>query len=366
MRIQKLILTSLIALFLTLVHPLGAFAQTPGVSPAQPQAQPSRFEAAAPRATDAATLMAGQTPIKLWAVEKVDSQSAAFDLRGRTALDNVVGQGKITCEVKGRDGAAVLAQCTNALDQDLSLYMLQEGFVTVDRAAVYGTVFEDPYIQAEMQAQARGAGVWGAEKNEAGGQQDGVYMVSFGFILFICIIAAFMVISVIIMKGFQKVIDAQNQNVEMMSKERKLRDKERGIVAVMLDSELKGNKAKIEAYLVVYEEMLKTLKDPDRAAKYKKAGDIIQKQPALSRSVFDRNTDKLDMLGARLSSELIHFYARIKTTPDYITLEPSTPLDEVVATLEKALNGARRLDGLAGKLLDAFASGGIISEDFEE
>ena len=34
----------------------------------------------------------------------------------------------------------------------------------------------------------------------------------------------------------------------------------------MLDSELKANKAKIEAYRAVYEEMLNGLKDPDTTA----------------------------------------------------------------------------------------------------
>ena len=348
------------------VMPAWAQGEGSAVATLPAAAQPQRFEASKVRATNAATLMAGQTAIKLWAVQTVESQSAAFNLRGRTALDNAVAQAKITCEVKGREGSAVFAQCTNAQDQDLSLSMLQEGFVTVDRGAVYGTVFEDAYIQAEMQAQSRGIGVWGGDKGENKGGNDGNLMVIFGFILFVCIIAAFIVLSIIIMRGFQKVVTAQNENVEMLSKERKLRDKERGIVAVMLDSELKANKAKIEAYRVVYEEMLKTFKDPDRPPRYKKSGDIIQRQPALARQVFDRNTDKLDMLGARLSSEVIHFYARIKSTPDYVNLEPTTPVEEAVSILEKALDGARRLDDLAGKLLESFASGGIISEDFQE
>jgi endonuclease YncB( thermonuclease family) len=362
------IITPCFALFIAVLAISGpVLSQNGQAQPASPASEaPQRFVVNKVRAVDAATLISGQTPIKLWAVETVESQSAAFNLRGRTELDNAIGQAKIMCEIKKRDAVTISAQCTNAQDQDLSLYMLQQGFVTVERSAVYGTVFEDAYIQAEMQAQSRGIGVWGDEKGGPAKADDGVYMVSFGFILFICIIAAFIVLSIIIMRGFQKVIEAQNQNVEMMSKERKLRDKERGIVAVMLDSELKANKAKIEAYRVVYEEMLKSLKDPDRPPKYKKAGDIIQKQPALARQVFDRNTDKLDMLGARLSSEVIHFYARIKSTPDYINLEPSTPLEEAVAMLEKSLEGARRLDDLAGRLLESFTSGGIISEDFQE
>ncbi len=333
------------------------------------QAQGQTFEAKA-RAADGVTLVAGKTTIRLWAVEKVNVQSAAFDLKARAALSNALGSsGRAVCQTKGQEGDVLLAQCNSSQDQDLGLFMIQQGFATVDRTAVYGTVFEDAYVQAEMQAQDRGLGVWGQDTHSGGGdsgQGDGVYMVSFGFILFLCVVAAFSILSIVIMRGFQKVSDAQNRNVEMMTRERKLRDKERGVVAVMLDSELKANKAKIEAYCVVYEEMLKSLREPSRAPKYKKSGDIIQKQPALARSVFDRNTDKLDMMGAQVSSELVHFYARIKSNPEYVTLEPTTPLEEAVSITENALKGARKLDNLLSRLLHAFAESGVVSEDFQD
>jgi endonuclease YncB( thermonuclease family) len=322
-------------------------------------AAPNIFEAQL-RAADAVTLLAGQTRILLWGIDPVSGMGAAFDLKARTALANALGNNKAQCEVKNRDAAAIHAQCVNGNDLDLSLFMLQQGYVTADRSAVLGSVFEDAYIQAEMEAQDKGLGVW-TEKESSGGSNagDGTLMISFGFILFMCIIGAFTVLSIIIMRGFQKVIDAQNQNVEMMSRERKLRDKERGVVSTMLDSELKGNKAKIEAYLVVYEEMLKSLKDPDRPPKYKKSGDIVQKQPALDRSVFDRNTDKLDTLGGDLSSAVIHFYARIKSNPEYENLEPDAELAQVIATVEEVVKKAQRLNKLAQNLIDAFGNSGI-------
>jgi hypothetical protein len=319
------------------------------------------------RAAGSTTLLAGKTAIHLWGVEEVEAMDAAFKLKARTALDNIVGGQKVECEMKSRDGDAAYAQCVNAGDNDLSLFMLQQGYVTADRAQVYGTVFEDAYVQAEIQAQERGLGVW-AEPGAAagGGSSDSAMMISFGFILFLCIIAAFAVLSIIIMRGFQKVIDAQNDNVEMMAKERKLRDKERAIVAVMLDSELKANKAKIDAYLVVYEEMLRALKDPDKPPRYKKAGDIVQKQPALDRAVFDRNTDKLDILGERLSSAIIHFYARIKSKPEYENLEPDMDLQDAIGLIEKALENARRMNKIAERLLEAFSRSGVVSEVMQD
>lgn len=357
---------AMLAMCMALLSFSPVFAQLPAAPPSTSPSSLSRIETQA-RAADAVTLVAGSSRIQLWGVEPVESQGPVFRLKARTALDNAVGQGKIVCEVKSRDAERISAQCVNSKDQDLSLFMLQQGFATADRSAVYGTVFEDAYIQAEAQAQSRNTGIWG-ENTAAPAQNDsgGTFMYGFGFVLLLCIIGAFAALSIIVIRGFQKVIDAQNQNVEMVSRERDLRDKERAIVAVMLDSELKANKAKIEAYKAVYEEMLRGLKDPDRSPKYKKSGDIIQKQPALERSVFVRNTDKLDMLGGRLSSALVHFYARVKSNPEYITLEPQTPLDDAIALLEKALAKAERLNDLADDLLEAFSNSGIVSEDYQE
>lgn len=348
------------------------FAQTQpapaaGEAVQQPAKVPNLFQAEA-RAADSATLMVKRTPVYLWGVESVTGAGPAFDLKARTALDNVIGGKKAECEVKSQEDGKIHAQCVNSNDVDLGLFMLQQGYVTVDRSSVYGSVFEEPYVQAETRAQDSGLGIWAASDltGKTSGRAEGSLMLSFGFILFLCIIVAFGMLSIIIMRGFQKVIDAQNDNVEMMTRERKLRDRERSVVAVMLDSELKANKSKIEAYLVVYEEMLKALKDPSRPPKYKKSGDIVQRQPALDRSVFDRNADKLDSLGQRLSSELIHFYARIKTHPDYEDIEPERELKDVIEIVEEAIGSARRLNKLADRLVESFGSSGVTSANPEE
>lgn len=340
------------------------FVPCPGLA-AEANVLPTRVEAQV-RAADAVTLVAGTTQIRLWGVEGADEQNLALRLKARIVLDNAIGQDKVTCEIKARAEAQITAQCVNRKDMDLGLFMLQQGFSTVDRGIVYGTVFEQPYIQAEMQAQSRGAGIWADTSPKNGESSSANYLYGFGFFVLLSVMAALGALSVIVMRGFQKMVEAQKQTAEMAAREQKIREKERAIVAVMLDAELKANKTKIEAYKAVYDEMLRGLKDPDRSPKYKKSGDIIQKQPTLERSVFVRNTDKLDMLGERLSSALVHFYARIKSNPDYITIEPNTPLDEVIDTLEKCLARASRLNDLADELLELFASSGVVSEDYQE
>lgn len=326
------------------------------------QSAPERIFELKPRAADATTLISGNTNVKLWGVQTVEGVSPAFRLKVRTALENAISGGTLQCELKKRTSTEIFAQCVNSNDLDLGLFMTQQGYVSVDRSVVYGTIFEGAYIQAETEAQNRGLGIWAKESEggQSAASMSGNLMLSFGFVLFLCIIAAFTVLSIIIMRGFQKVIDAQNQSVEMMGKERKLRDQERKIVAIMLDSEIKANKAKIEAFIVVYDEMLKSLKDPDKAQSYQKAGDIVQKQPALDRNVFDSNTDKLDVLGEKLSSQVIHYYARIKSKPEYKEIDPEMSIQEAVALVEGVLENAKRLDKLSGILTDAFETAGIV------
>ena len=325
----------------------------------------SRFFDAQARAVDGGTLMAGKIPIKLWGIQPIEGMPAQFSVNVRAALDAALGYNKVRCEMKSRDVSGVVAQCTNSFDQDLGLYMLQRGFAVVDRAAVFGGAFEESYIQAEKDAQKQELGVWWQEGGRSS-ENDGSFMMIAGGILILCLLGAFSVLTLIIMKGFQKVADVQVQSMNMMARERALRDKEREIFATMLDSEIKANKSKVEAYLVVYDEMLKDLKDPDKKPKYKKAGDIVQVQPAMERSVFDRNTDKLDILGDQLSSEVIHFYARIKSTPDYINLDPEMPIEEAREIVQTAYNRAQRMDEISDRLIDLFERGGYAIEEDSE
>ena len=318
------------------------------------------------RAIDAASMFAGKAKVKIWGVKQLDNLPVLIAERGRVALDNAIGKEAVQCELKQRYEDYLLAQCVNSLDQDLGLLMLQAGYVSVDRGVIYNSVFEEPYLQAEDEAQAKEVGIWVDDEAQSGGSMGGSRLLVFAVVLFVVILAAFGVLSIIIMRGFEKVIDAQNRNIDMLGRERRLKNKERAVVASMLDSEIKANKSKIEAYLVVYEEMLADIQNPQRQPKYKKAGDILQSQPALDRSVFDRNTDKLDILGDQLSSEVIHFYARIKTKPDYINLEPDMPLEEATALVEKGIHNARRMNKVADCLIDSFDDSGLSSEHFED
>ena len=316
---------------------------------AAPQQQiPAAFKTQA-RAADAVSLVSsGGTQIKLWGVEAISGMDPAFYLRARIELDDSVAAQAIECETRTSQNIFVVAQCENGEGLDLGLHMIQAGYAIGDRTLIYGSAFERTYLQAEEVARGREVGVWApAETGKSVLSIMGLSIM--GMFLLI-----FSVVCFFIMQGFKKVSEAQTANTDMLARERALRDKERDIFLTMLDSEIKNNKSKIEAYIVVYDEMLRTLQDPDKPPLYKKAGDLIQAQPALDRGIFDRNTDKLDILGEELSSQVIHFYARIKSKPNYINLEPEMQVDEVVDIVDKAVKKAQRLSQTADRLIDLF------------
>lgn len=314
------------------------------------------------RATDAATVFTGDHRIKLWGIETINSNNPVFKLKSRTALENKIGNMPVRCTIKQQHQDSLIAQCINSKEEDLSLAMLQQGYVSVDRAAVYGSVFEEPYLQAEQQAQRLNLGIWAIDTsttNAKNPRQERNFILLVTAIAFVFILAL-AVFSYYMMRGFKDMVSAQNETLNLAGKERALRDREKFLIASMLCAEIKENKTKIEAYLMIYEELLKDIKDTTHTPKYKKSGEIIQKQPALSRSIFDGNTDRLDMMGETLASELIHYYARIKTIPDYVDLSPDTAIEDALKLAESVVEHARKLDKLSDMLAHKFIKAGLV------
>lgn len=358
---QNNMITGFMKLFflpLALIWLGGQHAHAQEVENAATAAQSPIFEVQA-RAADSTTLMAGRTPFHLWGIEPLGAVDGAMKLRARTSLDNAIAGQKVKCETKDQQDGIIYAQCVNARDQDLSLTMIQQGYATVDRKAVLGTVFEQAYVQAEAQAQNNADGIWAASSGAGGGVDNSPLIIGMGFVLLLSILGVAAFLAMMIRNGFERVTDMQKTSMKMMDRETELRKKEREVVAVMIDSELKTNKAKIEAYIAVYEEVLRGLGDQNKTPKYKTAGDIIQQQPALNRAVFDSNTDKMDVLGGDLSSALIHFYAQIKTEAEYTNLEPEMDVAEAKRIVHDVLRNAKKLNEQADGLLESLIETGL-------
>ncbi len=307
------------------------------------------------------TLISGDVEISLWGIEKIQAGASIFHLKVRSALEKEVGGKDVLCTVKERYGAQnVRAQCINDQEADLSLFLLQQGYASADRAAVYGSVYERPYLDAEEHARINKRGAWADDvASSSGDAQSQNFMMAAVFMMAVFILALGL-LGFYIMRGFGRVVDIQNQSIDLASKERALKDKEKYIVASIIDAEIKANKSKIDAYIMVYEEVLQRLDTKGVTPKYQKTGEIIQKQPVLDRSVFDGNTDKLDSFGARLASDVIHYYARIKTVPDYVEVTPDMPQNEVVEILKTVVENAQKMNEISDQLADDFVQHALI------
>lgn len=312
---------------------------------------------------DVNLLVDGNTRIKLWGIEKVSSEATVFNLKAKGQLEKKISRKPVLCTIMGYMDDTYLGQCTNQQGEDLSLYLLQSGFVSVDRPAVKATIFENPYVKAEQDAQDAAIGVWGAENRftSSGEVQSKNFMIG-AFVLMGVFILALLVIGFFVVRGFKRVVDVQNRSLDFAMKERTLKDKEKLVIASMIAAEVLENKTKIEAYLVIYEEMLQDFSDPAKQANYQKTGEIIQKQPALSRSVFDGNTYKLDLFGSDVSSKVIHYYARIKSEPDFVELAADTPFDDAKSIIEKAVSNAKKLYEISDDVISAFTDNALFRE----
>ena len=314
---------------------------------------------------DVNVLISNNLQILLWGVEKVSPNKTIFNLKARNKLEKVIGEALVSCTIKSKEEGKSLikAQCVNSQKDDLSLFLLQNGFVSADRAEIQGTIFEEPYLEAERKAQENNMGIWalGDDPNSSADRQGKNFMIGAIFLMLVFVFALG-VLGFFLARGFKRVVDVQNHSLDLAMKERDLKDKEKLIIASMIKSEIIENKAKIEAYLVIYEEMLKDFSSEEGALILQKTGEIIQKQPALSRSVFDGNTNKLDLFGTIISSHVIHYYARIKTYPDYVEVGPDTPVSEVKEIIENAVSNAKKLYDISDKLLQSFIDNALIKE----
>jgi hypothetical protein len=307
------------------------------------------------RAANAVTLKIDDKLINLWGVRSVAEADIKHQISARIMLEDLMGGFEISCQTKGVSAQKrYFSQCVNYMDADIGLAMVQAGYAIVERASVFGTVFEEPYISAENVAREGKKGIW--SDHDSFGLMSSFMMTFMGVIalIFLMQLGGIVFLGRVVSGGFMKLQQEQAYHSELFAKEQKIKEKESLIVASMLETEIKSNRSKIDAYIVVYSEMLRELKMPGKKPKYKIAGDIIQLQPSLDRYIFDTHTAKIETLGPRISSALVHFYARIKNVTEYANLEPETPVENAQKTIEGLLNNATRLQELSETLIQDF------------
>lgn len=318
-------------------------------------------------AIDAQTLNGESVVIALWGLESVYARGTPESMHARAALDDLIGDKSIHCAPMGTVvNGTVKAQCLNVQERDLGLMMIGAGFASVNRRDVADSDLKSAYLGAERQARNAQLGVWAQNNNAAvappqtaaSGFSDMFSGLSAWVIMgaiTLLPLLGFLILGLIIHAGFRQLINLQKYQIAGTQKrERQLKEREKYVIAAALEGELNTNRAKLDAFLVIYEELLKSLRDPSKTPKYQRAGDIIHEKPALTRSVYDAHIDKLDLLGPQLSSDLSALYAAIDPSPDYRTLEPEVPIEKAREIVDRILRAAERMnepmDKVAGAL----------------
>ncbi|MCB9978448.1 MAG: thermonuclease family protein [Rhodospirillales bacterium] len=305
-------------------------------------ARPERFAAAA-TAIDAQTLLTERFTIHLFGIEAVDSAQVPLKVQARTLLDDRIGGGAVRCNVLGWENEAPLAQCTASNQDDLAIVMLREGFAVADRAMLRGSVYEKPYFAAETEARKESRGIWLSADKESGRREE-TLAYALAIVCLIAPLAGFALVALAGSRGLARISNQLDRQFRILiSRENDLREREKFVVASMFEAELSANRTKLEAFLVVYDEILKSLRDSAREHTFRQTGEMIHEQPALARAAFDANKDKMELLGAKIAGEMTSLYAAINPDPEYITLEPGSPIDQAVRKVEQVIQDAQAL-----------------------
>jgi|GEM_PF-799500 len=314
-----------------------------------------------------------RTPIQvtLWGITPFSNDTATAELSARIALEDLIPKRVINCTVKQWiDSQSIVGQCVNASEKDIALTLIEKGYALADKGEIMDTLFDTVYREAETKSRRNSFGLWSSvnaltkrtqEPDIVRAQNQTPFQITedLAYVVITLMVAGpfigMLIIALITYAGFRRLIFLQkHQMAVVQKKDRAMREREKFIVAASLEGEINSNYAKLEAFIIIYEELLKSLRNPAKEPKYRKSGDIIHEKPALSRNVYDSNIDKMDLLGQQIVFELTGLYTTIDSSPNYKTIDPETPIEDVINFVSKIIHDAETMlapmDRISGAL----------------
>ncbi len=304
------------------------------------------------RAVDPMTLRAEGGTIRLWGIKPAQSAETPLELKALDLMDGLIQEQQVNCRIMGGSMLEMTARCSTATNQDLALELLKNGFVVVDRRQTYNTVFATAYEKEQESARVAGKGVWALVKEDMN-QTDSrglprwlePYMsVLLPLALIFGPFGGLLIVGLVMWYWLSRMASLQEKEAEQTSrKEAMLQSRERHVLISTLEGELMENKNKIEAFLVIYGDMLRGLQDANEVPKYQQGGDIVQKHPTFGRAVFEANVNKLSLLDIKLAGQISKLYSAMPKDQEYINLEPTVPLETAVKLVQKVLKEAEML-----------------------
>lgn len=305
-------------------------------------AQGTRVEAYAETGT---TLKTREGLIRLWGINDQIINDTVYGLKAKAYIDDLIGNAPIECQAKARINDGVVAYCVNSENTDIALELIRAGLAVTNRYELRAPAdksFLERYSTAEGQSRAAKYGMWStgiggptSKEAKANFEPKDILMIAG---VFLGPIIGMLFVAAILFFGLDRMTKLQKMQIQMSQQnEKELRNREKFVLAASLESEINTNRAKIDAFILIYEDMLRNLRDTTKTPKYKQSGDIIHQRPSLSRAVYDANLDRMDLVGTQIFTELSDIYAKIDPNPDYYTLEPDTPIEQVIDKVQKIL-----------------------------
>ncbi len=143
--------------------------------------------------------------------------------------------------------------------------------------------------------------------------------------------------------GFDKLVKMQKDHFDKLNGgNAALAKREKLVLASAFANELTENKIKCEAFITIYTELLRNLRDLEKKAAYESTGDFIHQHPPLARDIYDTNVDKLHFFGTKLGDDLTNAYAAIRSEPQYFSLEAKMPRASAIRIVEMVLDDAQK------------------------
>lgn len=313
------------------------------------------------RAVDAATIRSDNRLVYLWGVQVPKQLTEYQRLAGFLAMDDILSMGPADCQVRGRirNSENIIAFCRDRNGQDIALSMLESGHVIADRPTLENNPQQSNYIMGQTRARTQFLGLWeylndGSDNDESGEGLSFDTIVAVMLLIFLPAMCLIAILLWIVRQNLNAVSEIYSQNYNLESKEENLKVRERQVVSMMLGAELRGNKSKIEAFLLIYGELLHSLKDTSKPPRYQQAGDIVHEQPSLERTIYDSYADRISLLDVSLAGDLVTFYAQVNPNPEYLNLDPSMPLEEAVKLVSEIVQKAEECDQQLTNLVEQF------------
>jgi endonuclease YncB( thermonuclease family) len=318
---------------------------------------------------DPVTLRAEGVSIRLWGIKTAETAETPLELKALDMLDDLTSAQMVNCKIVGGAVPELWGQCQNQANQDLALTLLEKGVVVVDRRQTYNTVMATGYAKAQESARLKGLGVW-KFMNEGANDAPPVpkwLQPHMSMLLPVALlfgpVGGLLIVALVMHLGLRRLGARQEgEHEDSQRKEAALQSRERQILVTTLEGELTDNKNKLSAFLAIYGDMLDTLKKPGETHKYQSAGDIVQKHPAFSKTVFEASVSKLSLLDVKTAGLVSKLYGTLAKEPEYVNLDPGVPLDTAVKLLEKILGEAQALQPGIDQAITALQTAGQKAE----